>query len=100
MAGVLKQHRDRMENDPAYRKAALSINPDGAGGAALGKHLASDAPTSLSVDQGRAGTASGRDRYDELSGDELEQAVRDADIEGRSTMTADEKRAALREAAS
>lgn len=51
MAGVLKQHRERMKNDEEYRKAALSINPDGAGGAALGKYNESDAPTSLSVDQ-------------------------------------------------
>lgn len=50
MAGVLKQHRDRMENDKAYREAALSINPDGAGGAALGKYNESDAPTKLSAD--------------------------------------------------
>lgn len=48
--GVLKQHRDRMENDKAYREAALSINPDGAGGAALGKYNESDAPTKLSAD--------------------------------------------------
>ena len=33
----------------------------------------------------------------ELTGDALDKAVREADIEGRSSMTADEKRAALGE---
>lgn len=96
MAGVLQQHRDRMANDEEYRRAALSINPDGAGGAALGKYNESDAPTSLSVDQASKTTA---DPYADLSGDALEDAVREADIPGRSSMTADEKRAALRERA-
>lgn len=36
------------------------------------------------------------DEYDELTGEDLDEAVRKADVEGRSTMTADEKRAALR----
>lgn len=90
--GVLKQHRDRMENDKAYREAALSINPDGAGGAALGKYNETDAPTSLSVDQQSS------DKYADLTGDDLDKAVADANIEGRSSMTADEKRQALRDA--
>lgn len=90
--GVIAQHRDRMENDETYRNAALSIDPDGPGGAALGKSLPSHEPTSLSVHR--------TDDIDQLAGDDLDQAVRDADIEGRSTMTADEKRAALREARS
>ncbi len=38
------------------------------------------------------------DRFDELKGDALDQAVKDAGIEGASTMTADEKRDALRSA--
>lgn len=100
MAGVLQQHRDRMENDPAYRRAALAINPEGAGGAALGKYLKTDAPTSLSVHRQDAGagaaTTSDTSWIDDLAGDDLDQAVRDADIEGRSSMNADEKRAALR----
>lgn len=47
--GVLAQHRDRMANDPEYRAAALSINPDGAGGAALGKSLPSTEPTKMAA---------------------------------------------------
>ena len=110
--GVLKQHRDRMENDERYRESALSIDPNGPGGASLGKANASDVPTSLSVhdDQGSdvdetAGVA-GRDTVqtdddiDNLAGEDLEQAVRDADIAGRSEMTADEKRQALKDARS
>lgn len=115
MPGVLAQHHDRMANDDRYRKAALSINPDGPGGGALGKYLKSDAPTSLTdpdaidsnpippsapganmVDQTNSATVTSTDAIDELSGDELDQAVRAANIEGRSSMTADEKRAALR----
>lgn len=38
------------------------------------------------------------DRFDSLTGDELDQATADAEIEGRSSMSADEKRAALRTA--
>lgn len=49
--GVLQQHRRRMQEDKEYREAALSIDPDAPGGAALGKSLPTDEPTSLSVDQ-------------------------------------------------
>lgn len=105
MPGVLQQHRDRMANDERYRRAALAINPEGAGGAALGKYLKTDAPTSLTIHQGdttRSASTSGTSttvgsiNWDELAGDDLDQAVKDADIPGRSSMTADEKRAALR----
>jgi len=58
-------------------------------------------PTALSVDGGGlhiSGSSSSTDDIAELKGDELDQAVKDAGIEGRSTMTADEKRDALRKA--
>ena len=88
--GVLEQHRRRMEEDEAYRRAALSIDPNAPGGGALGKANDSDIPTSLSVDQSNV---------DDLAGEELDKAVAEANIEGRSSMTADEKRKALRDQA-
>lgn len=42
--------------------------------------------------------AGGGDAIDGLKGEDLENAVADADIEGRSSMSADEKRQALRDA--
>lgn len=120
--GVLAQHRDRMQDDPDYRASALTPTVS-----IRGKHLDTTAPTSLTahadnhgdgaqVTAGHTERASdttnpalvtatptaltadeGTDSIDQLKGDALEQAAADADIEGRSTMTADEKRAALRD---
>lgn len=45
----------------------------------------------------RAQAAQDDDEIDQLKGEDLERAVREADIPGRSEMTADEKRAALRQ---
>lgn len=96
--GVLGQHRARSENDPAYREAAMTAPSITDKTGISAKYLPNTAPTKLSADQGKATAASdGPDKYDELTGDDLEQAVRDADIEGRSGMTADEKRQALRD---
>lgn len=89
IGGVLKQHRTRLEDDDAYRESALTPP-----GGEPSKFLDTDAPTSLSADQ--AGSGSGDD-IDALAGDDLDAAVRDADIEGRSDMTAEQKRQALRD---
>jgi hypothetical protein len=114
--GIVAQHRDRMENDSAYRDAALTAPAD-----VRGKYLTNTAPTTGAADRDapadediastvqrprpidgpvadgdRAAAEGGEDKYTALAGQDLEDAVRDADIEGRSSMSADEKRAALR----
>ena len=124
--GVIAQHRDRMDNDPEYREAALTPPAT-----IRGKHLSNDAPTSLTVHNDASTAGAGKQvqdghvirasdatnplltdavptslsadanfssvDVDSLKGEALDQAVADADIEGRSTMTADEKRKALRD---
>lgn len=111
--GVLAQHHDRMENDPAYREAALTPPAD-----TRGKYLTNTAPTVGAADRSApadpiiastvqrprpsdGSVADGdrnidEDQYASLSGEDLDNAVRDADIPGRSSMTADQKRQALR----
>lgn len=80
MAGVVAQHRERMENDERYRKVALTP------------------PSTKRHHNSQSQTDFAGDAIDQLAGDDLDQATRDADIDGRSSMTADEKRDALRAA--
>lgn len=111
--GVLAQHRDLMENDSDYREAALT-----APAPVRGKFLTNTAPTlgqadrtaeadvavasevqrprPIDNDPGMSETTGLDDGIDALAGEDLDKAVADADIAGRSSMTAEEKRAALR----
>jgi hypothetical protein len=89
MAGVVQQHRERMENDETYRKVAMTPP-------STKRHHNSQERTDLG--ESYTETPSQDDAIAALAGDDLEQAVKNADIAGRSTMTADEKRAALRNA--
>lgn len=106
MTPVLQEHRDRMENDKAYREAALT-----APAPVRGKYLTNTAPTKPQADSDAEADLATRSEPqesrpidsslaamdpDSLAGDALDEAVRDADIEGRSEMTADEKREALK----
>lgn len=122
--GVLEQHRDRLDNDPDYRDAALTppsptdkvgISAKWLEGTAPTTPAAADldAPAAMVVNDphpelsdpgqpGNPGTTAepsdqdSNDEYDQLKGEDLDKAAADAEIEGRSTMTADQKRAALR----
>lgn len=82
--GVVEQHEWRSQNDPAYRDVHLAAP-------STKRHHNSQEHTD--------GATAGGDQVDQLTGDDLEAAVRDANIEGRSTMTADEKRQARRDQA-
>lgn len=98
--GVLTQHRERLANDPDYRDAALTAPSITDKTGISAKYLPRTVPT---VPANRHNTALVAETQsdtgiDDLKGDALERAVTDANIEGRSTMTADEKRAALRSA--
>lgn len=91
MAGVLEQHRERMENDEAYRKVALTPP-------STKHHHNSQERTLFGEKHSEDRDQDATDPIADLAGDDLDQAARDADIEGRSSMTADEKRNALRNA--
>lgn len=60
----------------------------------LADHLAAQAPT---PDEDADASTGPGDEFSQLTGDDLDEAAAAADIEGRSTMTADEKRDALRD---
>jgi hypothetical protein len=124
--GVLAQHRDRMNEDDDYRKAALtapvvvppenyvdqdyppatgkSTNGDGHGDmypqvkqAGRQKSTADKPAGGIDASDTPASAPAEGDKYDDLTGEDLDKAVAEADIEGRSSMTADEKRQALRD---
>lgn len=102
--GVLGQHRERLDTDPDYRAAALTAPSIADKTGIHAKYLERTAPTvpanrhdtALVQETGGAGPT-GED-IDNLKGDALDKAVADANIEGRSSMSADEKRDALRHA--
>lgn len=98
--GVLAQHRERSENEPAYREAAMnapSITDKTGISAKILDGTAPTVPAARHADAEAPADETSGDEYDALSGEELDAAVRDADIPGRSSMTADEKRQALRD---
>lgn len=98
--GVLAQHRDRLANDPDYRDAAMNAPSITDKTGISAKYLERTAPTVGANRQNtdlvnETGSLSDQD-IDDLKGEALDKAVADANIEGRSAMTADEKRDALR----
>lgn len=127
--GVLEQHRERLATDPEYYAAAMTAPSITDKTGISAKYLDGTAPTvpAARAEREAAGTetptgmivnpphpelsnpgqpggdaapaAAAPDEYDELKGDALDQAVADADIKGRASMTADEKRQALRDRA-
>lgn len=93
--GVIEQHRTRAAEDSAYRESHLT--PPGLKRGPANTETEAEAKVLALAPSDRPGNSG--DDIDDLTGDDLENAVRDADIAGRSSMTADEKRAALRAAA-
>ena len=97
--GVLAQHRDRSANETDYHDAAMTAPSITDKTGISAKYLPGTAPTVPAARHGSDANTSTSDQYADLKGDALDQAVKDAGITGYSSMSADEKRQALRDQA-